>query len=111
MSSGSSISAPVGPVISTSSPTFMSQIWFEQTPRYTLASGKHVPALSALSSPTSRLECLSGHFSSSTSTTRFTHSDTVFESSQSPTAEEAIEYRRILAGGVLEWPLLLLYFN
>eukprot|EP00438_Fugacium_kawagutii_P036551 Skav231231 [mRNA] locus=scaffold813:246506:247397:- [translate_table: standard] len=32
-SSGSSISAPVGPVMRTSSPGLMSQMWLEQTPR------------------------------------------------------------------------------
>ena len=35
------------------------------------------------------------------STTRFTHRDTVFEVSSSPTAEEAMEYRRILDYGLL----------
>merc|ERR1719277_1354399 len=92
-SSGSSISAPVGPVMSTSWPTSMSQMWLEQTPRYTWFSGKAVPALSALSSPFSRF----ANFPSN-STTRFTQRETVLEVSSSPTADDAIEYSRIFAG-------------
>merc|ERR1719343_797884 len=92
-SSGKSISAPVGPVISISSPGLESQTKFEATPLYTLLSGNPVPALSGLSSPTSRLAN-----SPSTAILRFTQRDTVFPASSSPSADEAMEYKRTFAG-------------
>mmetsp|Transcript_113854 Transcript_113854/g.322006 ORF Transcript_113854/g.322006 Transcript_113854/m.322006 type:complete len:298 (-) Transcript_113854:53-946(-) len=91
-SSGSSISAPVGPVRRTSSPAFRSQMWFEHTPRYTFSASGNSGSL-----PGSTFE-YSHHPLPETSTTRLTQRDTVFEVSSSPQADDAIEYNLTLAG-------------
>eukprot|EP00438_Fugacium_kawagutii_P032263 Skav209894 [mRNA] locus=scaffold2642:377172:377546:+ [translate_table: standard] len=91
-SSGKSISAPVGPVIITSSPDSRSQTWLEQTPRYTFSASGNSGSL-----PFSTLEYSHQPFPE-TSTTRFTTKDTVLLVSSSPGAEDAMEYKRIFAG-------------